>query len=87
MHRRPSPAGVHDRGTLQRPTTSGSVLRTVDDAVLHVIDTAAKFGAARVLKEERDTDVVRALERAWTSLTDHGSACSLARHVVSASMQ
>ena len=34
-------------------------------AVLHMVDTATRFGASRVLKEERGADVNRAFERAW----------------------
>ena len=30
-----------------------------------MVDTATRFGAERMLKEERGSDVVRAKERAW----------------------
>ena len=36
-------------------------------AVLHMVDTATRFGAARVLLQEQGSDVARALERSWFS--------------------
>lgn len=34
-------------------------------AVLHFVDVATRFGAARVLQQEQGPDIVQALERAW----------------------
>ena len=33
--------------------------------VLHMVDTATRFGAARVLEHEQGADVVQALDRGW----------------------
>ena len=34
-------------------------------AILHIVDVATRFGAARVLTNENGEEVVRALDRAW----------------------
>ena len=60
-----TPTGTCTSMTVSRWTCSMCKIASGKVAILHMVDTATRFSAARVLLQEQGTDVVRALQRAW----------------------